>query len=87
MSCALPIICSDVAGCAEDLVSDGWNGRVVPVRDVVQLVSAMAEIAGNEGLRTTMAQHSLERIHNNSPEKCAEGIARAAIACGVPTHV
>ena len=28
-----------------------------------------------------MAQHSLERIHNNSPEKCAEGIARAAIAC------
>ena len=44
MSCALPIICSNVAGCAEDLVSDGWNGRVVPVRDVVQLASAMAEI-------------------------------------------
>jgi len=87
MSCALPIICSNVAGCAEDLVSDGWNGRLIPPRDVSQLASAMEEMAREEGLRTTMARHSAERIQNCSPEICAEGIARAAMACKVPAHV
>ncbi len=34
MACGLPIIVSSVAGCAADLVEDGWNGYVVPPRDV-----------------------------------------------------
>lgn len=87
MSCSLPIICSNVAGCAEDLVSDGWNGRLIPARNVSQLASAMEEMAREEGLRTTMARHSAERIRNYSPEICAEGIAKAALACKARTHV
>jgi hypothetical protein len=34
---ALPIIVSSVAGCAADLVEDGWQGYVLPPRDVERL--------------------------------------------------
>src|SRR5579884_1024478 len=34
MACGLPIITTDVAGCADDLIIEDWNGRIVPVKDV-----------------------------------------------------
>ena len=30
MACGSPVIATDVAGCAADLLKDGWNGVVVP---------------------------------------------------------
>ncbi len=38
---ALPIIVSNMAGCSADLVEDGWNGYVVPPRDVERLSVAI----------------------------------------------
>ena len=83
MSCGLPIIASDVAGCVADLVTDGWNGRVVASRCVNELAAAMTELVRDSELRASMGKHSLERISAFSPEACAAGLATAvAFAVG-----
>ncbi len=77
MSCGLPVIASNVAGCAADLVHDGWNGLIVPVADSSQLGAAMARIAEDAVLRKAMASRSRERIQAYSPESWAEGVVKA----------
>lgn len=79
MACSLPVIASDVAGCVRDLVEDGWNGAVVPARDVAKLCSSMEFLAKREDLRAQMGERSLQRVTAYSPEVCAAGIAQAAI--------
>ncbi len=80
MACGLPIIATDVAGATADLVKDGWNGHVVRPGDIRQLASAMKKIFEDADLRTSMGRNSREHIKNYSPAKCAEGLARAALA-------
>lgn len=84
MACGLPILCTDAAGCAADLVEDHWNGRLVPAKDVGQLTTAMEELAGSADLRSLMSQRSRERIQMYSPAVCANGIAQAALSREVP---
>jgi glycosyltransferase involved in cell wall biosynthesis len=79
MACGLPIIVSNVAGCSADLVKDGWNGYVVPPRDAKKLSVAINLILRQDELRQEMGVHSLERIHNYTPEACAGGLAAAAM--------
>jgi glycosyltransferase involved in cell wall biosynthesis len=78
LACSLPVIISEVAGCAEDLVQDGWNGFVLPPSDPAQLAMAMARLAGDSGLRLTMASNSKGKIAAYSPAAWAEGVVRAA---------
>jgi len=80
MACGLPVICSDAAGCAEDLVQGCENGLIVPARDIAQLSAAMAKVAADSELRSSMGQHSRERIQSYSPEACAAGMAQAVLA-------
>jgi glycosyltransferase involved in cell wall biosynthesis len=82
MACGLPIIVTSVAGCATDLVEDGWNGFVVPPRDSERLSVAINALVRQPGLKQRMSAHSLERIRSYSPEACAEGLAAAAISAG-----
>lgn len=82
MACGLPIIVSEVAGCAADLVEDGWNGRVFPARDVGKLSQAMYLLARRPELRLRMGKNSRERIRNFAPQACAFGLAAAAQAFG-----
>ncbi len=84
MACGLPIIASSAAGCAADLVEDGWNGHVIRAGDIGQLASAMAEMAGQTELRSLMGQRSRQRLLQYSPEACATGIAEAVLSRGVP---
>jgi glycosyltransferase involved in cell wall biosynthesis len=86
MACGLPIIVSDVAGCAADLVEDGWNGYVVPARDPDTLSKAISSLLRQPQLRRQMSAHSLERIQNYSPEACANGLAAAAISGAAGTQ-
>jgi 1,2-diacylglycerol 3-alpha-glucosyltransferase len=79
MACGLPIIVSSVAGCSPDLVQNGWNGYVVPPRDLEKLSAVIESLLENPELRQQMGAHSLERIQHNSPEACADGLAAAAI--------
>jgi glycosyltransferase involved in cell wall biosynthesis len=78
MACGLPVICTEVAGCAADLVHG--NGRIVPAHRADQLAAAMREIATDSRLRQRMARESINLIHHYSPQACAAGIARAALS-------
>jgi glycosyltransferase involved in cell wall biosynthesis len=78
MACGLPVICSDAAGCATDLVRD--NGYVVPCRDVTRLSAAMEQVALDNDLRLRMAKCSRELVRSFSPALCAAGIVNAILA-------
>jgi glycosyltransferase involved in cell wall biosynthesis len=78
----LPIIVSSVAGCAADLVEDGWNGYVVPPRDAERLSVAINSLVRQPELKQRMSTHSSERIRKYSPEACADGLVAAAISAG-----
>jgi glycosyltransferase involved in cell wall biosynthesis len=79
MACGLPVICSDAAGCAEDLVHKS-NGRIFPRHDVAGLAEAITELASDGDLRRRMGQNSRQIIARCSPEICAAGIAEAVFA-------
>lgn len=78
MSCGVPVIASEAAGCTADLVEDGGNGRVVRAGDVEQLALSMSELALNSELRLQMGLRSREIINGYTPHACASGIAQAA---------
>lgn len=76
MACGLPVIATSVAGCALDLVQDGWNGFVVPPADVSRLAQAMANLE-DSARRKEMGSRSRERIEVYSPASWARGILEA----------
>ena len=80
MACGLPVVCSNVAGCADDLVLDGLNGRTVPPHKVAQLSADVESLLRDNDVRSSMSAKSLERIRMFSPEHCAQGLATAALA-------
>lgn len=84
MLCGLPIVVTSVAGCAQDLVDDGWNGRIVPPRDPDRLASAIRLLLEQPEIRKQMAEHSRDRIRHYSPEACARGLAEAALSRSSP---
>jgi len=84
MACGLPVICSDAAGCAADLVENGWNGRIFAAGDVGQLARAMNELASNAELRSLMGRRSRDRIEQYSPEAWAAGLAGAVLPMETP---
>jgi glycosyltransferase involved in cell wall biosynthesis len=77
MACGLPVIVSQVAGCAADLVKENWNGLLIPPRDESSLAVAMERISSQPELRNTMSANSSERISHYSPETWSLGIIRA----------
>jgi glycosyltransferase involved in cell wall biosynthesis len=80
MACGLPVICSNVAGCAADLVEDTENGLIVPVGDSKQLASAMEQLARDYELRLKMGLAGRAKIEHYSPQACAAGMAQAVVA-------
>ena len=87
MACGLPIIVTQVAGCAADLVTHQWNGFVVAPADVQQLSRAMQKFTDDPALRHAMGQRSRERIVAYSPERCAQGLAASALQFNGQVHV
>jgi glycosyltransferase involved in cell wall biosynthesis len=79
MACGLPIIVTNVAGCSDDLVKDGWNGYVIPVQDLDKLSHALEAVVRCPERRREMSANSFERIQNFSPEMCAAGLAAAGM--------
>jgi glycosyltransferase involved in cell wall biosynthesis len=80
MSCGLPILTTDVAGCVLDLVQNNWNGFVVRPRDAGALARTMTRLAVDECLRQEMSIRSRERIKAYSPAAWAAGIVEAFTA-------
>jgi glycosyltransferase involved in cell wall biosynthesis len=80
MACGLPIVCSEVAGCAADLVRE--NGQKVRPGEPSELACALATVASSSSLREMMSLRSWEIIQGYTPERCAAGIAESALATG-----
>jgi len=86
MSCGLPVVCSNAAGCAADLVTNRHNGRLFAAGDISQLACTLEELARSPEIRSSMGQASKLRIQDYSPEACAAGMAKAAFAFIQPQH-
>jgi glycosyltransferase involved in cell wall biosynthesis len=52
-ACGLPIVTTDVPGC-RDVVTDGLNGLLVPVRNVPILADALETLLSDARLRQQM---------------------------------
>lgn len=60
-ACALPLIAFDAPGCRE-IVRDGVNGRLVPLRDAAALAAAMQALAGDAALRLRLGRAGREIV-------------------------
>lgn len=79
MAAGLPIVCSDAAGAAPDLVVNGKNGYLVPVGDVEKLSEALQTLVEDESLREKMGLHSSDIIADYTPQKMALGLKDAIV--------
>ena len=70
MAAGVPVVATDVPGC-QDLVTDGFTGRLVPAGDECALAAAMAAALENEALSRDMsarACHLVSRLY--TVERC-----------------
>ena len=80
MACGLPVILSSAAGCGPDLVTENWNGMIVPPKSVPPLASAMHDLASHPETSARMGMNSTERIAQYSPQRWAQGVVRIVSA-------
>jgi Glycosyltransferase len=76
MAAALPCVTTDVPGCRE-AVRDGYNGRLVPPRDVNALAQALESLIEDRKLRQEMGRHGRLRAER---EFSSELIVRDTLA-------
>jgi glycosyltransferase involved in cell wall biosynthesis len=60
-ACGLPLVTTDAPGC-RDVVADGVNGFLVPVRDARSLAQAIARLQDDPDLRKRMGRASREKV-------------------------
>jgi glycosyltransferase involved in cell wall biosynthesis len=59
--CGLPVVMTDV-GCAGDVINDGVSGRVVGIRDVDAVASAMLDMMNNRDKRNMFVRAAKESV-------------------------
>jgi glycosyltransferase involved in cell wall biosynthesis len=79
MNAARPVIVTDHAGCQPDLVTDGVEGFVYPVRDVDALTTALARVLASPETAAAMGANALARINSWSFDQDVAGL-RVALA-------
>jgi len=80
MACGLPVLVSEMCGCAEDLVRNGRNGYVFAPSDEEALARLMSRVSTDEQLRQRMGSESGRIISAYSLEVGAENLWRAVAA-------
>jgi glycosyltransferase involved in cell wall biosynthesis len=80
MNAARPVILTDDVGCQPDLITDGVEGAVYPVRDIPALAAALERILADPATATAMGQRALERIQSWSFEEDVRGLRQALAA-------
>jgi N,N'-diacetylbacillosaminyl-diphospho-undecaprenol alpha-1,3-N-acetylgalactosaminyltransferase len=63
-----PIVTTDWVGCKE-VVEEGKNGFLVPVKDHIALASAIEKLINNEELRIKMGRYGREKVLKEFDEK------------------
>ena len=56
----LPMIAMDSFGAVHDIITDGYNGRIVPNADMDAFYQALVELMENDALRNKMARNAIE---------------------------
>lgn len=76
MACGLPVICSTNTG-GEDIIRDGVDGFVVPVRDVEALKEKILYLYDHKEERKEMGRNALERAKRFTWDRYGEKIVEA----------
>ena len=66
MSAGLPVIATLACG---EVVQDGINGRIVPLRDAAAIVSALRELRDEPSKYEQFSQAACERVRDFSPDR------------------
>jgi glycosyltransferase involved in cell wall biosynthesis len=79
MACGLPVILSRAAGCANDLLKEGWNGFSISAADIGALEHSMKKMVSPQ-LANAMGVNSSQQILQYSPATWSAGVTRAVCA-------
>lgn len=74
----LPLVATENAGAAHDLIEEGVNGFIVAAGDEGALAVALTRLVEDEGFRLAAGLHSRELIRGFTPEAWANGVAGLA---------
>jgi glycosyltransferase involved in cell wall biosynthesis len=77
MACGLPILCSNRAGVASDLVKNGVNGYTFDPEDVYDLTQKLRQLINDDKKRKEMNKNSIKIIKNYTPQKYADDLLKA----------
>ncbi|WP_433964949.1 glycosyltransferase family 4 protein [Tunturiibacter gelidiferens] len=77
MNAGRAVILSDDIGCQPDLVTDGVEGYVFPVRDVKALAEALRRVLATPEAAAQMGQRALDRINAWSFEEDIQALRQA----------
>ena len=77
MNAARPVILTNDCGCQPDLVTDGVEGCVYPVRDVGALAQALRRVLASPETAAAMGQNAFARIANWDFEADVQGLRNA----------
>ena len=80
MLAGLPVICSQAAGAAEDLVKRNENGFLHKPGDIKAMIEHISHLFEDRSLRENMGRRSREMISSYTPENMASGIKQAIFA-------
>jgi glycosyltransferase involved in cell wall biosynthesis len=80
MNFELPVVVSDMVGCADDLVGAGENGFIVDHRSTASLAAAIGALVDDAALRRRFGKRSREIVGAYSIEAAADGIVAACTA-------
>jgi glycosyltransferase involved in cell wall biosynthesis len=64
----LPVIATDIRGCRQ-VVEDGMNGLLFPVKDVDALTAAIDRVGSDDELRSQMSRASVDRARAHFDER------------------
>jgi glycosyltransferase involved in cell wall biosynthesis len=67
-ACALPLVTTDVPGCRE-VVTDGVDGLLVPVRDAVALAQALAQLQDDPELAARLGRAARHKALSEFDER------------------
>lgn len=80
MLSGLPVVCSQAAGAAEDLVKHGLNGFLHKSGDIDAIRGHICRLLGDRERRDAMGRRSREIINGYTPANMALGIKKAIFA-------
>jgi glycosyltransferase involved in cell wall biosynthesis len=76
MACGLPVLCSRLAGCADDLVREGQNGWLCDPTDPADLARVLATALSTPDL-PALGRRARDTAERFRPEVMADGMRRA----------